>query len=101
MKRNPRWMMAVILMMLAMSCLPGQALAQSGPFRLPEGGDTIGDPDMPGGSRSLQSGRNMRAPEFPLIVQIAGTYVVVRFQIAGLHVRVTRRAEAPSRIGNR
>jgi hypothetical protein len=48
MKRNPRLMMAVVVIAI-MSWLPWQALAQSGPLRLPEGGETIGDPDAPPG----------------------------------------------------
>ena len=78
MKRNPRWMMSVAFLVVVLSWLPGQALAQSGPFRLPEGGDTIGDPDMPGGSMKMILGRNLPELQVPLLVQAGGYLVVLR-----------------------
>ncbi|MGH3053784.1 MAG: hypothetical protein ACRDL7_02260 [Gaiellaceae bacterium] len=51
MKRNPRWMAIFVLMVVMMSfAVPCSAQIQREALRLPEGGDTIGDPGTPEGN---------------------------------------------------
>lgn len=64
MKRNPRWLLIIAALMLLLSSVMAEfAWGGNGPFRLPEGGDTIGGPDTPEGS-----GKNRPADPGPYFV---------------------------------
>jgi hypothetical protein len=101
MKRKPRWMVIAVMAVFVMSCLPGQISAQSGPLRLPEGGDTIGDPDMPGGSTKLILGRNLREPRVPLLVQAGGYFLLLPVSTTFVRVRPMERSGSTQRVGKR
>ena len=86
MKRNPRWMAMFVLMIVMMTFgAPGRAQISRQAMRLPEPGDTIGDPDMPGGGKNRQA-----MPGGYTIIPIAGGLWTIRLGEFGISLRVMR-----------